>query len=463
VTVLKLDLNVPSGHDCLLFDVQFMSEEYPEYVGNVYDDAFLAELDGNSWSVSGTTITAPLNFALAPGNKVMSINSGLDWSESRAAGTGFDNTGIDGNDGGGTDRYPITTPITPGAHSLYLTVFDMSDEGLDTAVFLDNMFTADTAGTCTAGVVTTDTIPPTAPVSMPANGAFLTTGPTQIEVTYSEDVNHVSPVDQGSATNVANYILVEDGANPVFNTIDCASGAAVGDTSIAINGITYNAGTFTATLSINGGVPLPQGVYRLYVCGTTSIEDPTGNVLNGGLSDTQFNFTVGSAATIPDTGFAPGRVTALPEPAVSYTRSDLWLEIPRLGVQMDIVGVPQVNGEWDVTWLGKQAGWLEGSAFPTWEGNSVLTGHVWNADNTAGPFRYLNTLWYGDTVVVHAGGAEYVYAVRSVLQVGPGSTAQLLKHEELPWVTLVTCRGYDPVTGEYRYRLLVRAVLVEVK
>jgi len=39
----------------------------------------------------------------------------------------------------------------------------------------------------------------------------------------------------------------------------------------------------------------------------------------------------------------------------------------------------------------------------------------------------------------------------------------MLKHEELPWVTLVTCRGYDEASNSYRYRVLVRAVLVEVK
>jgi len=53
--------------------------------------------------------------------------------------------------------------------------------------------------------------------------------------------------------------------------------------------------------------------------------------------------------------------------------------------------------------------------------------------------------------------------VRSVSQVSPGSTAAMLKHEELPWVTLVTCRGYDEASNSYRYRVLVRAVLVEVK
>jgi hypothetical protein len=97
---------------------------------------------------------------------------------------------------------------------------------------------------------------------------------------------------------------------------------------------------------------------------------------------------------LPPTGFSPQQVTFLssqPAQKAYASLGDLWLEIPRLGVQMSIVGVPQTNGTWDVSWLGNQAGWLNGSAFPTWAGNSVLTGHVWNANNTAGPFRYINT------------------------------------------------------------------------
>jgi hypothetical protein len=38
-----------------------------------------------------------------------------------------------------------------------------------------------------------------------------------------------------------------------------------------------------------------------------------------------------------------------------------------------------------------------------------------------------------------------------------------LKHEELAWVTLVTCHGYDQASNSYLYRLLVQVVLVEVK
>jgi LPXTG-site transpeptidase (sortase) family protein len=37
-----------------------------------------------------------------------------------------------------------------------------------------------------------------------------------------------------------------------------------------------------------------------------------------------------------------------------------------------------------------------------------------------------------------------------------------LKHEERPWLTLVTCKDYDEKTNTYRKRVVVRAVLVSV-
>jgi LPXTG-site transpeptidase (sortase) family protein len=171
-----------------------------------------------------------------------------------------------------------------------------------------------------------------------------------------------------------------------------------------------------------------------------------------------------TGAALPATGFAPEQVTLLPPQRVSYAGlGDLWLEVPRLGVQMPIVGVPQTIGKWDVSWLGVQAGWLEGSTFPTWEGNSVLTGHVYDANGHPGPFRFIDTLRWGDQVIIHAWGAQYVYEVRSVKQISLANKTTLLKHEKLPWVTLVTCRGYDSASNSYKYRVLIRAVLVDVK
>lgn len=167
---------------------------------------------------------------------------------------------------------------------------------------------------------------------------------------------------------------------------------------------------------------------------------------------------------LPDTGFAPGRITALPQQAVAYSElGDLWLEIPALGVKTAITGVPVSNSGWDVTWLGDKAGWLEGSAFPGTSGNAVLTGHVWDALNRPGVFEKLANLRYGDQVMVHNAGKVFIFEVRERLQVSADRVNQLLKHKERPWLTLLTCRGFDEESGEYLSRVLVRAVLVEVK
>ena len=61
-----------------------------------------------------------------------------------------------------------------------------------------------------------------------------------------------------------------------------------------ISGVTYDASIFTATITTD---PLPTGHYQLLVCGTASIQDATGNVLNGGAFDSSTTFTVVSASS----------------------------------------------------------------------------------------------------------------------------------------------------------------------
>ena len=250
------------------------------------------------------------------------------------------------------------------------------------------------------------------------------------------------------------------------------------DAQITVNSVSYDPATFVAALTVNNGAALPGGVYRLFICGTTSITNPAGTTfLNNHTSDSVVTFTItapqparqtGSDAVkskkLPATGFAPNLVTPLPaQPAdKTYTNEDMWLEIPTLSVEQLIVGVP--GPDWDVTWLGNNIGYLQGTTFPTWNGNSALTGHVTNANGKPGPFVSLGNLLWGDQIIVHAWGLQYIYEVRTVsLRTNPNSTSVLTKHEELPWLTLVTCRGYDEETNTYRWRTIVRAVLVQVK
>jgi hypothetical protein len=139
VTILKMDLKVAADVNCLSIDFRFLSEEYPEYVGQKFNDAFIAELDDNTWSTSGSSINAPANFAFAPGNVPISVNAtgATSVSPANAAGTTYD---------AATGLLSASTPITAGSHSLYLSIFDQGDDILDSAVFVDNLVLGQTTG-----------------------------------------------------------------------------------------------------------------------------------------------------------------------------------------------------------------------------------------------------------------------------------------------------------------------------
>lgn len=153
VTVLRIDLDVPSGVNCLVgIEFRFLSDEYPEFVGTAFNDAFILELDATSWTTSGSEISAPDNFAFDPTGSVISINAagGTSMTAAAAEGTTYD---------GATPVLTAATPITPGMHSLYISIFDQGDQIYDSAVFLDNLrfgTVADVATECRPGAQVVD-------------------------------------------------------------------------------------------------------------------------------------------------------------------------------------------------------------------------------------------------------------------------------------------------------------------
>ena len=104
---------------------------------------------------------------------------------------------------------------------------------------------------------------------------------TQLLVSFSEPVQDpAGDSDADDVTNPANYLLVEAGPDRDFTTTDC-SGAAGDDGAIGITGVTYDDGTDTATLTLDVIGSLGDDLYRLLVCGSTSIRDIAGNPLDG--------------------------------------------------------------------------------------------------------------------------------------------------------------------------------------
>jgi len=292
----------------------------------------------------------------------------------------------------------------------------------------------------------------------------------QLIVTFNKDVSDpAGNTGTDDVTNPANYILVSDNGDGI-QTATCTTGVTGGDTVIPINSVVYNnsggTGPFVATVNVNGGTALPVGTYRFIVCGTTSIVDLTNQPLAGnGAVGTDFtrNFSVANASiTAPKTGFPQGEVTTLAaQPAdKAYTNTDLWLEIPKINVKLKIVGVPLGKDGWDVSWLGNNAGWLNGTAFPTWQGNSVITAHVWDANNKPGPFARLKELKYGDSIIIRAYGQIYTYSVTESLLIAPTDTTSMLKHSDKPTLTLITCEEYLEKSRKYSHRRMVRALLI---
>ncbi len=221
-----------------------------------------------------------------------------------------------------------------------------------------------------------------------------------------------------------------------------------------------NVGTVTWT-SLPGPIlepqnPNPYSTERFY--------DPTSPINVYGTSASAVLNPLGGGrnrGSVLKTGFAPGVVTPLSGmPGAAYDTSlGLSLEIPRLQIKQPVVGVALQDGAWDVEWLTNQIGWLQKTAFPGFQGNSVLTGHVTTEYGVDGPFAQLYRMNNGDKVFVHAFGQMYIYEVRSVKKT-TAEDISVFKHEEKPWLTLITCADYDAATGTYKSRLIVRAVLV---
>jgi LPXTG-site transpeptidase (sortase) family protein len=258
---------------------------------------------------------------------------------------------------------------------------------------------------------------------------------------------------------------------PLGETVSIAFQAIFVGPSPVLNESSVEWSSLPIDPALPGGPPTQQSAYNLY--STERWYDPNATAPNNYRAAASVTIQVpgrgrggaGSQGILPATGFAPDVVTSLPaQPAAkAYTRlGGMWLEIPRLGLSMPITGVPIVEGEWDLTWLSSQAGYLEGTTYPGQVGTSGITGHVTLADGAPGPFRYLEKLIWGDQVILHANGQRYIYEMRELRKVIP-SDFSIFKNDGYTWMTLVTCKDFAPLAQTYSYRTAVRAVLTRIE
>ena len=161
VTVLKVAVVVPDGMNCVTLDYRFLSEEFPEYVNEDYNDAFIAEIDNLSWTTTDNVISHAGDFATAPNGAPVSVDGvgGVAATPEEAQGTTYD---------GATGRVTTKNPITPGPHVIYLSIFDQGDSVWDSAVMLDRLaFINEAPSTCKPPEVPVIVPPPPPPPAAP--------------------------------------------------------------------------------------------------------------------------------------------------------------------------------------------------------------------------------------------------------------------------------------------------------
>jgi len=144
---LTMDLQVPPLMTRLTYDVQFLSAEYPEYVGTTFNDELTITVNSPSQGISTYT---------------QDINSGIFRLEANElTGSGFDIFATSGNpsnldivtttigpggDAGATLRFPAEHSVLgPEDVTVTINIKDAGDNMVDSAVFIDNVSFAEKA------------------------------------------------------------------------------------------------------------------------------------------------------------------------------------------------------------------------------------------------------------------------------------------------------------------------------
>ncbi len=136
------------------------------------------------------------------------------------------------------------------------------------------------------------------------------------------------------------------------------------------------------------------------------------------------------------------------------------LRIARLNVDAIVLTIPIVNGQWDLSTLGREVGWLTTTgAFPGDTLAMALVGHITTETYARGAFADLEQIKPGDEIVYTALGIEYVYQVRRRSRVTPENVKALYVSDGQT-LLLLTCTDWDADGKRYANRLLVEAGLV---
>ena len=151
-----------------------------------------------------------------------------------------------------------------------------------------------------------------------------------LEVYFNESMDDsLAGAGANDVSNAANWRVVS-GAGDGVQTTSCDGGVSASDAAVFIDAVTYNSGTHSATLSINGGAPLLEGEdYRLLACAASALRDSAGNPLDGdwngvGGDDYLLSFRIDSLApsdpaVLDSTSHSPGSWSASSTVAMQWS------------------------------------------------------------------------------------------------------------------------------------------------
>lgn len=154
--------------------------------------------------------------------------------------------------------------------------------------------------------------------------------------------------------------------------------------------------------------------------------------------------------------------TPIPQPQIQSQYPQLI--IPSLGINRVIRTVPVVEGQWDISQVESDIGWLQTTGeYPGDDQGMTFVGHVTRPwPELAGPFAKLAFMKAGDEIIYRKDGTDYVYALEKYLKVSPQSV-QSLYVDEGDVISLTTCSNWNYASFDYDERLIARARLIRTE
>jgi LPXTG-site transpeptidase (sortase) family protein len=150
--------------------------------------------------------------------------------------------------------------------------------------------------------------------------------------------------------------------------------------------------------------------------------------------------------------------TALPAKSAAKPNPPPQIEIPTLGIKVQITTARYRRTYWDFASITNKAAFLQHRPKPGQGKNAIIAAHYELPRRKPGPFYRLSELKAGDPIIVTLDGIRYTYAVTEMWTVDPSDISPIYATDG-EMLTLLTCSDY--VDGEYTTRLVIRAVLTK--